>query len=311
MASEAEILDELRRLRARVPQLTGALATGVDGLVLAQDTPGVEPERVAALTVTALGVAVRMADATGQGDFRELIVRGVYGYVATYAAGRGAVLTVLAQDRVHVGRLLLEGRRAGPGSASWSTPGRRPRQRRQRPKPPWPRSGPTRRRPSRRPRKPPPHAREQRAHHAPPQAPTRVPPRKVERNQRSTVMANTETSLKEALTSIEGATGVALVDYTSGMALGTMGGSKTFDLGVAAAGNTDVVRSKLRTMEHLGLKGEIEDILITLSSQYHLIRLLKGRGGNGLFLYLVLDAGRANLAMARHQLKKIEADLEV
>ncbi|WP_405948445.1 roadblock/LC7 domain-containing protein [Streptomyces prunicolor] len=113
MASEAEILDELRRLRARVPQLTGALATGVDGLLLAQDTPGVEPERVAALTVTALGVAVRMADATGQGDFRELIVRGVYGYVATYAAGRGAVLTVLAQDRVHVGRLLLEGRRAG------------------------------------------------------------------------------------------------------------------------------------------------------------------------------------------------------
>ncbi|MFJ5301292.1 roadblock/LC7 domain-containing protein [Streptomyces sp. NPDC088350] len=113
MASEAEILDELRRLRARVPQLTGALAAGVDGLVLAQDTPGVEPERVAALTVTALGVAVRMADATGQGEFRELIVRGVYGYVATYAAGRGAVLTVLAQDRVNVGRLLLEGRRAG------------------------------------------------------------------------------------------------------------------------------------------------------------------------------------------------------
>lgn len=113
MASEAEILDELRRLRARVPQLTGALAAGVDGLVLAQDTPGVEPERVAALTVTALGVAERMADATGQGDFRELLVRGVYGYVATYAAGRGAVLTVLAQDRVNLGRLLLEGRRAG------------------------------------------------------------------------------------------------------------------------------------------------------------------------------------------------------
>lgn len=113
MASEAEILDELRRLRARVPQLTGALAAGVDGLVLAQDTPGVEPERVAALTVTALGVAVRMTDATGQGDFRELLVRGVYGYVATYAAGPTAVLTLLAQDRVNVGRLHLEGRRAG------------------------------------------------------------------------------------------------------------------------------------------------------------------------------------------------------
>ncbi|MEZ3178064.1 hypothetical protein KYY02_04860 [Streptomyces pimonensis] len=124
-------------------------------------------------------------------------------------------------------------------------------------------------------------------------------------------MANTETALKECLSSIDGATAAALVDYTSGMALGTLGGGKDFNLEVAAAGNTDVVRSKLRTMEHLGLNEEIEDILITLSSQYHLIRLLKGRGGNGLFLYLVLDAGRANLAMARHQLRRIETELEV
>ncbi|MDT3727998.1 hypothetical protein ROS62_25240 [Streptomyces sp. DSM 41972] len=124
-------------------------------------------------------------------------------------------------------------------------------------------------------------------------------------------MANTETSLKECLSSIDGATAAALVDYTSGMALGTLGGGKDLNLEVAAAGNTDVVRSKLRTMELLGLKEEIEDILITLSSQYHLIRLLKGRGGNGLFLYLVLDAGRANLAMARHQMRRIENELEV
>jgi hypothetical protein len=112
MAAEEDVLDELRRLRARIPQLTGALAASVDGLVLAEDTPGVEPEGVAALTAAALGVAVRMADATGRGDFRELLVRGVHGYVATYAAGRSAVLTLLAQDRVNVGRLHLEGRRA-------------------------------------------------------------------------------------------------------------------------------------------------------------------------------------------------------
>ncbi|MFF4351478.1 roadblock/LC7 domain-containing protein [Streptomyces sp. NPDC001530] len=113
MSAEPEVLDELHRLRARVPQLTGALAASVDGLVLAQDTPGVEPEGLAALTAAALGVAVRMADATGQGDFRELLVRGVDGYVATYAAGASAVLTLLAQDRVNVGRLHLEGRRSG------------------------------------------------------------------------------------------------------------------------------------------------------------------------------------------------------
>ncbi|MFC9395690.1 hypothetical protein ACFTWS_21365 [Streptomyces sp. NPDC057027] len=123
-------------------------------------------------------------------------------------------------------------------------------------------------------------------------------------------MANTETSLKEAAT-IEGAIGAALVDYTSGMALGTIGGGNGLDLNVAAAANTDVVRAKVRAMELLGLNEEIEDILITLGSQYHLLRLLKGRGNAGLFLYLALDKSRANLAMARHQLKKIEADLEV
>ncbi|ARP70578.1 hypothetical protein LK07_13210 [Streptomyces pluripotens] len=107
------VLGELRRLRTRVPQLTGALAAGVDGLVVAHDTPGVDAEGVAALTAAALGVAVRLADTTGNGGFRELLVRGEYGYLATYAAGRTAVLTLLAQDRVNVGRLHLEGRRAG------------------------------------------------------------------------------------------------------------------------------------------------------------------------------------------------------
>ncbi|MFF9343429.1 MULTISPECIES: hypothetical protein [unclassified Streptomyces] len=124
-------------------------------------------------------------------------------------------------------------------------------------------------------------------------------------------MASVETSLKEAMTSIEGSVGAALVDYTSGMALGTLGGGKDLDLTVAAAGNTDVVRAKLRTMEMLGINEGIEDVLITLGSQYHLIRLITGRGANGLFLYMVLDKSRANLAMARHQLKRIEADLEL
>lgn len=113
MADEAEVLGELQRLRVRVPQVTGALAASVDGLVLAQDTQGVEPEGVAALTAAALGVAQRLSDATGQGGFRELLVRGTDGYVATYAAGGAAVLTLLAEDRINVGRLHLEGRRSG------------------------------------------------------------------------------------------------------------------------------------------------------------------------------------------------------
>ncbi|MCL6669156.1 hypothetical protein ACFV29_19985 [Streptomyces sp. NPDC059690] len=124
-------------------------------------------------------------------------------------------------------------------------------------------------------------------------------------------MAGVEVSLKEMMAGVEGSVGAAVVDYTSGMALGTLGGSKDLDLTVAAAGNTDVIRAKVRTMEQLGLKSGIEDILITLDRQYHLIRLVAGRNGNGLFLYLVLDKERSNLAMARHQLKRVEEQLEV
>ncbi|MFE7528531.1 hypothetical protein ACFU7Y_22840 [Kitasatospora sp. NPDC057542] len=124
-------------------------------------------------------------------------------------------------------------------------------------------------------------------------------------------MTDAAGALKQAMTSIEGAIGAALVDYNSGMALATLDGPGGLDLNVAAAGNTDVVRAKMRTMDMLGLQDGIEDILITLSSQYHLIRPLTGRTGKGLFLYLALDKSRANLAMARHQLSRIEADLEV
>ncbi|RSM68057.1 hypothetical protein DMB66_14165 [Actinoplanes sp. ATCC 53533] len=123
-------------------------------------------------------------------------------------------------------------------------------------------------------------------------------------------MPEMDVALKDTM-QIDGALGAALVDHTSGMALGTAGGGKNLDLAVAAAGNTDVVRAKLRAMEMLNLTEKVEDILITLDTQYHLIRPLSSRSGKGLFLYLVLNKDRANLAMARHQLRAIEGTLDM
>ena len=125
------------------------------------------------------------------------------------------------------------------------------------------------------------------------------------------MMMNIDTALKEAM-SITGAVGVALVDYESGMSLGTSGGGDWLDLEVAAAGNTEVVRSKLRVMSSLALNDSIEDILITLHRQYHLIRLMNSmKNRSSLFLYLVLEREQANLALARHHLKRIENELQV
>ncbi|ANS67831.1 hypothetical protein SLINC_5607 [Streptomyces lincolnensis] len=120
---------------------------------------------------------------------------------------------------------------------------------------------------------------------------------------------NIETALKEAM-AVEGALGVALVDYESGMSLGSLGGGQGLDLELAAAGNTEVVRSKMRTLASLDMDDTIEDVLITLGRQYHLIRPLTGSAGS-LFLYLALDRSRSNLALARHGLKRIESGLEI
>jgi hypothetical protein len=119
-------------------------------------------------------------------------------------------------------------------------------------------------------------------------------------------------NIKETLARImqlDGALGACIVDSNSGMMLGAEGGSGSINLEVAAAGNTEIVRAKRKTMRSLGLKDSIEDILITLHSQYHLIRPLASN--DALFIYLVLDKAKGNLAMSRHQLAGIEKDLAV
>ena len=115
-------------------------------------------------------------------------------------------------------------------------------------------------------------------------------------------------TLNESLTNllgIEGALCCALVDANSGMMLGSAG--QGIDLDVAAAGNTEVVRAKMKTMKALNLKDEIEDILISLGKQYHIIRPITK--SPGLFFYVVLDKGRSNLAMARRKVLDTESGL--
>ncbi len=121
-------------------------------------------------------------------------------------------------------------------------------------------------------------------------------------------MANMKECLEEAM-QIEGAIGVALVDWKSGMCLGTAGGSGSLNLEIAAAGNTETVRSKMKAMQSLGIRDQIEDILISLTQQYHLIRLLSDHPG--LFLYLVLNRKQANLALARYKLTQLDESLKL
>lgn len=119
-------------------------------------------------------------------------------------------------------------------------------------------------------------------------------------------MANLNDSLKDLMT-IDGAQAVALVDYNSGMLLGEAGSG--MDMEVAAAGNTEVIRAKMKTAASLNLNDSIEDILITLGKAYHIMRPVASKPG--LFLYVVLDRSKSNLALARRKVLDVESALQM
>lgn len=118
-------------------------------------------------------------------------------------------------------------------------------------------------------------------------------------------MASLNESLSQLL-SVDGALCASIVDSSSGMLLGSAGTG--VDMELAAAGNTEVVRAKNKTLQALGLQDTIDDILITLGKQYHIIRPLATK--DGIFIYLVLDKARANLALARRKVQDIEKLIE-
>lgn len=110
----------------------------------------------------------------------------------------------------------------------------------------------------------------------------------------------------EALREMDGYVASALVDADSGMMLS--GDGTAIDLEVAAAGNSEVVRAKRKVASSLKLNDTVEDILISLTKQYHIIRPLESN--QKLFLYVVLDRAKANLAMARHDIRSFEKGVD-
>lgn len=116
---EREVLVEIRHLRERLPYVTGVVVASVDGLLVAHDVTvdrpdgtsvGVDPETMAAMSAAYLGLAQQLARGAAYGDFQETVTRAVDGYVATFAAGTAALLTVLANAEINLGLLHHEAR---------------------------------------------------------------------------------------------------------------------------------------------------------------------------------------------------------
>ncbi|GGP84969.1 hypothetical protein [Streptomyces melanogenes] len=110
---------------------------------------------------------------------------------------------------------------------------------------------------------------------------------------------------------LPGVRGAAVVDWTSGLALGTIGDSPCGDHEATAAEAAEFART---AAEHPAfVAGEVdpagllpvEDVLVTARTGYHLLRFVETTFDSSLFLYLWLDREQGNLAMARLRLRDL------
>ncbi|MGC4092765.1 MAG: hypothetical protein QM756_33760 [Polyangiaceae bacterium] len=114
----------------------------------------------------------------------------------------------------------------------------------------------------------------------------------------------TEKQLTEVLEKISqdanGFIAASLVDLESGMTLAVKSSRPDFDLTAASAYNSELVKQKLKIARTLGLAGTVEDMLISLTDQIHLVKMI----GQNMFLYLAVDRKQSNLGIVRSSVNK-------
>lgn len=109
-------------------------------------------------------------------------------------------------------------------------------------------------------------------------------------------------------TSIPGFIAVSVTEIESGVSYVSYSSKEGYDPSLASAYNLEVVKSKIKAIEALGLTEEIEDITITLTNQIHVINVAKS---GAFFIYLAVDSAKANLGITRALINKYKADLNV
>ena len=121
---------------------------------------------------------------------------------------------------------------------------------------------------------------------------------------------STEKEFEDVIAKIEadmnGFIAASIVDLESGMTLAAKSVRSDFDLAVASAYNSELVKQKLKIMKALGLKTTLEDILLTLGDQIHLIKIFPG---GHTFLYLAAERASTNLAIVRNSVNRNVASL--
>jgi len=109
---EDALLAEMRALQEKVTGITGTAVASRDGLIVREDTGGLEPDNLAALAATWLALAQRMSNEVGQGTLREAMTRSTGGSVTIYAIGAQAVLVIIGDEGLDTAKLHRESQTA-------------------------------------------------------------------------------------------------------------------------------------------------------------------------------------------------------
>lgn len=111
---------------------------------------------------------------------------------------------------------------------------------------------------------------------------------------------------------IPGARGASLVDWSSGLVLGAAGEGANGDHDVTAAETTEVARAVVESSSVMATASgglPVQDIMVTTSDGYHLIRFVETAFDSNVLFYLWLDRSEGNLALARFQLQALVGQL--
>ena len=108
-----QLMDSLRDLQASSGDVEAAAIVSVDGLSMASMLqPGIEEDRVSAMSAAMLSLGERIASELDRGELDQVNVKGENGYVILTSIGEEAVLTVIARKDAKLGLILLDVTRA-------------------------------------------------------------------------------------------------------------------------------------------------------------------------------------------------------
>ena len=108
-----QMVTRLREMQISTPDIEASAVVSVDGLTMASALPpGVEEDRVSAMSAAMLSLGERIATELGRKSLEQVYIHGDKGHVFVFAVGEEAVLTVLCREQAKLGMVLLDMRRA-------------------------------------------------------------------------------------------------------------------------------------------------------------------------------------------------------